>query len=120
MVEIAFFVYHVNVISFFACFPSKNTGCELTSAKTPDIVSDREWRSFWISFDQVSGHLQVGREGEPAFMAAIDNDPINVEYLGYRTSNTYTSASFRFCIPGTIRLYNYIYNNMDYLLESDT
>ena len=72
-------------------------GCRLSQrVETPAIVSNNEWRGFWISYDYASGHLQVGREGEPAFMSITDPTPIDVKYLGY-SSWVGNTAQFRFC-----------------------
>ena len=64
-----------------------------------DIVGSDKWGSLWISFDNDTGHLQVGREGETAFMVSSDSDPIQVKYLGYKPYNDKTT--FRFCTDGT-------------------
>ena len=80
------------------------------SEPVPEVVDIPEWRSFWVSYDYETGHLQVGREGEPAVMATTDSDPINVKYLGYGSGSPdwyymydweWDEGYFRFCYEGT-------------------
>ena len=81
--------------------------CELANVRTPDIISVKEWRTFWISFDNITGELQVGRNNDPVpFMNATDKATTDVQYLGYgvfvNTDRNYHEAHFRFCTEGKV------------------
>ena len=78
--------------------------CELTRVDIPDIINVNEWRIFWISFDNITGEFQVGRNNDPVpFMSATDASPIDVQYLGFRldvSPGPDHEARFRFCTEG--------------------
>ena len=47
--------------------------------KTPDILSDKEFRGFWIKYKRVNGKLEisVGKKGEDSpFMTGVDENPL--------------------------------------------
>ena len=71
------------------------SACTLIRVDTPGIVSIDQWRSFWISYDNNTGRLQVGRQGELSFMETNESEPIDVQYLGYATYDN--PGYFRFC-----------------------
>lgn len=57
---------------------------DVARVDTPDIVSEEEFRTFWISWD--NGHIKVGHGGDPTpFMTWNSPNPLAVAYLGYTT-----------------------------------
>ena len=51
---------------------------------TPDILSDAEYRGFWVSWE--GGLLEVGKEGETtAFVSWHDPEPFGIGYYGICT-----------------------------------
>ncbi|XP_047984468.1 beta-1,3-glucan-binding protein-like isoform X2 [Leguminivora glycinivorella] len=54
-------------------------------AQTPQILNNKEFREFWLQWD--NGNVLVGREGEAApFLVWQDPDPMTVAYVGVRTT----------------------------------
>jgi hypothetical protein len=52
--------------------------------ETPDILSDAEYRGFWIRW--AGGSVAVGKEGEVApFVAWDDPEPFGIGYYGIST-----------------------------------
>lgn len=55
------------------------TGRSVSAVKTPMLLSDSEYRGFWISVNQ--GSIEVGREGETLpYFHWKDSDPLPVHY----------------------------------------
>jgi len=53
-------------------------------AETPDILSDAEYRGFWIRW--AGGSVAVGKEGEVAPLVAWDDpEPFGIGYYGICT-----------------------------------
>jgi hypothetical protein len=51
---------------------------------TPDILSDAEYRGFWISWQ--GGLLEIGKEGQgTAFLSWSDPEPFGIGYYGICT-----------------------------------
>jgi hypothetical protein len=52
--------------------------------QTPNILSDAEYRGFWIRWD--CGLLEVGKEGERSpFLTWKDPEPFDFQYYGFCT-----------------------------------
>lgn len=57
---------------------------DVAEAPTPNILSDGEFRGFWIRWN--GGSITVGREGEAApFLSWADHERIPIEYIGVCT-----------------------------------
>lgn len=55
-------------------------------AETPDVLSDAEFRGFWVKWD-TEGKIEVGRDGEDeAFLNYVDPEPFDITHYGVRTS----------------------------------
>ncbi|XP_033624558.1 macrophage mannose receptor 1-like [Asterias rubens] len=63
---------------------------------TPNFLSDKEFRGFWVEYDLATGKLDVGRQGQSAFMTWTDPSPLDVKYVGYSTGYGF-SGQFQFC-----------------------
>lgn len=64
-----------------AIFKSKSTKIE---TNTPNILSNSEYRSFWVQFK--NGVVAVGRSGErEPFISWQDSNEYTVNYIGFRT-----------------------------------
>ena len=58
------------------------TGRSVSAVKTPSVLSDTEFRGFWIHV--VNGEIEIGREGETLpYFHWKDIDPIPVEYYSF-------------------------------------
>jgi len=57
---------------------------DVARVESPDIVTEEEFRTFWLSWDH--GHVRVGREGEDTpFLSWDAPGPLGVSFLGYTT-----------------------------------
>nr|AEE61416.1 unknown [Dendroctonus ponderosae] len=57
---------------------------DVAEVPTPNILSDGEFRGFWIRWDD--GTITVGREGDPApFLSWADPERVRIEYIGVCT-----------------------------------
>lgn len=55
------------------------TGRSVSAVKTPNLLSDSEYRGFWVVVRQ--GEIEVGKEGETLpYFHWKDNDPLPVHY----------------------------------------
>lgn len=71
-------MYHIQIIR------KNRTKPDVAEAPTPNILSDGEFRGFWIRWD--NGTITVGREGEPApFLSWADVERVPIEYIGVCT-----------------------------------
>jgi hypothetical protein len=73
----------------------RRTGCEPDKAvvDTPYILSDAEYRGFWIRWK--GGLVEVGKEGvESPFLKWKDPDPFDARYYGIRTGSGVTGSWF--------------------------
>ncbi|XP_042864612.1 uncharacterized protein LOC122248571 isoform X2 [Penaeus japonicus] len=57
---------------------------DLTKVDTPDILSEEEYREFWIAFDHDVVRVGKGGEWEP-FMSATVPEPFDITHYGYST-----------------------------------
>ena len=58
------------------------TGRSVSAVKTPSVLSDTEFRGFWIHLR--NGDIEVGREGETLpYFHWKDPDPIPVQYYSF-------------------------------------
>lgn len=64
----------------FGCF-----GILQAEAETPDVLNGDESRGFWVSWD-AEGKIEVGREGEEAFMSYTEVEPFEITHYGVRTA----------------------------------
>lgn len=73
-----FFFYLIQIIR------KNRTKPDVAEAPTPNILSDGEFRGFWIRWN--NGTITVGREGEPApFLSWADVERVPIEYIGVCT-----------------------------------
>ena len=84
------------------------------TVSTPGYLSPDEFRGFWIKYDQTTGVLQVGREGNAYFMQWQDPNPLDVEYVGYTTGFGSTGV-FRFCNLSKLIIFK---NNNEYFFQN--
>ncbi|XP_066277320.1 C3 and PZP-like alpha-2-macroglobulin domain-containing protein 8 [Branchiostoma lanceolatum] len=67
-------------------FIRRDVGARLVEVDTPGILSDTEFRGFWIG-GSVDGTISVGKQGEQTpFMQWTDPHPLPVIYVGYTTA----------------------------------
>lgn len=57
---------------------------DLTKVDTPDILSEEEYREFWVAFDHDVIRVGKGGEWEP-FMSATIPEPFDITHYGYST-----------------------------------
>ena len=73
-------------------------GCTLIAVthKVPIVNSDT-WRSFWVSVED--GVISVGQVGADAFMEWTDEEPLEVNYVGFSSGGS-GDGQWRFCDQG--------------------
>lgn len=64
-------------------------GANMVQAKTPDIMSDQQFRGFLIKLDRKNGELLVYHEGsEIPLLHWVDPLPLHVQYLSFAAYDT--------------------------------